>query len=108
MSVMYFFVFCSPKNLKIKTMLNNIKLQNVLFLDIETVPAVPNFDELNDKFKELWQKKSLQLKRNNPDATAEELYSSAGIFAEFGKIVCVSCGFANGKEFRLKSFYGDD
>ncbi len=53
-------------------------------------------------------KKAEQLKRNNPDATADKLYSSAGIYAEFGKIVCLSCGYANGKEFRIKSFYGDD
>ncbi len=89
-------------------MLNKLKLENVLFLDIETVPFVPDFDALDDKFKELWQKKTLQLKRNKPDSTAEELYTSAGIFAEFGKIVCISCGFTNGKEFRVKSYYGDD
>jgi len=89
-------------------MLNDLKLENVLFLDIETVPQVSEFNNLDDKFKMLWEKKSMMLKRNKPDATADELYSSAGIYAEFGKIVCISCGFANGKEFRLKSYYGDD
>ena len=89
-------------------MLNNLKLDNVLFLDIETVSQFPDFSELDDKFKYLWGKKAEQLKRNNPDATADKLYSSAGIYAEFGKIVCLSCGYANGKEFRIKSFYGDD
>ncbi len=89
-------------------MLNDLKLENVLFLDIETVPQVSEFDELDDKFKYLWEKKAEQLKRNKPDATADKLYSSAGIYAEFGKIVCISCGFTNGREFRLKSFYGDD
>ncbi len=89
-------------------MLNNLKLENILFIDIETVPQVPEFDSLNDKFKILWEKKSMQLKRNQPELTADELYKSAGIYAEFGKIVCISCGFANGKEFRLKSYYGDD
>lgn len=89
-------------------MLNDLRLDNVLFLDIETVPQVPDFNELDDQFKYLWEKKAEQLKRNNPDATADKLYSRAGIYAEFGKIVCISCGFANGKEFRIKSFYGDD
>ncbi|MFK5855029.1 MAG: 3'-5' exonuclease [Bacteroidota bacterium] len=89
-------------------MLNQLKLENVLFLDIETVPQVPNFEDLNDKFKMLWEKKSVQLMRNKPNTTADELFSSAGIYAEFGKIVCISCGFSNGKEFRIKSFYGDD
>lgn len=89
-------------------MLNQLKLENVLFLDIETVSQVPNFEDLNDKFKMLWEKKSVQLMRNKPNTTADELFSSAGIYAEFGKIVCISCGFSNGKEFRIKSFYGDD
>ena len=89
-------------------MLNDLRLENVLFLDIETVPQVAEFDELDDKFKHLWEKKAEQLKRNKPDATADKLYSSAGIYAEFGKIVCISCGFTNGREFRIKSFYGDD
>jgi len=89
-------------------MLDNLKLDNVLFLDIETVPQFPEFNDLDDKFKYLWEKKAEQLKRNKPDATADKLYSSAGIYAEFGKIVCISCGFTNGKEFRIKSFYGED
>ncbi len=89
-------------------MLNDLKLDNVLFLDIETVPGVPTFGELDDKFSYLWEKKAEQLKRNKPESTADELYTSAGIYAEFGKIVCISCGYMNGKEFRIKSFYGDD
>jgi len=89
-------------------MLKEIKLQDILFLDIETVPQVPSFNDLDETFKHLWEKKSKQLQRNKPDANPNELYSSAGIYAEFGKIVCISCGFTNGNEFRIKSFHGDD
>jgi|TARA_B100002003_G_C14119153_1_gene538237 hypothetical protein len=89
-------------------MLKDLKLDNVLFIDIETVPQVPDFNNLDDKFKLLWEKKAALLMRNNPDATADKLYSSAGIYAEFGKIVCISCGFMNGKTFRIKSYYGDN
>ncbi|MBC8320626.1 MAG: 3'-5' exonuclease [Bacteroidetes bacterium] len=89
-------------------MLNNLILDNVLFLDIETVSQVPDFNDLDDKFKLLWEKKAELLKRNKPDTTADKLYASAGIYAEFGKIVCISCGYTNGKEFRIKSYYGDD
>ncbi len=89
-------------------MLANLKLENVLFLDIETVSQKPDFSDLDDRFKYLWEKKAELIKRNKPEATADQLYSSAGIYAEFGKIVCISCGFINGKEFRVKSFYGDD
>lgn len=89
-------------------MLQNLKLADILFLDIETVPIVASFQDLPEKFKGLWEKKAEQLKRNGEEQTADKLFERAGIFAEFGKIVCISCGFARGAEFRLKSFYGDD
>ena len=89
-------------------MLNNIPLESVLFLDIETVPAYPAFEMVPERFRKLWEKKAKTLGGKNEDQTAEDLYPRAGIYAEFGKIVCVSCGFINGIEIRLKSFYGDD
>lgn len=89
-------------------MLKDLKLDNVLFLDIETVSQVSDFNDLDDKFKLLWEKKAALLMRNKPDTTADQLYTSAGIYAEFGKIVCISCGFTNGKTFRIKSYYGDN
>lgn len=89
-------------------MLNDLKLQDILFIDIETVPAAPDFQSLADEEKKLWERKAELIRRNEPELTADELYVRAGIYAEFGKIVCISCGFINGKEFRIKSFYGDD
>jgi len=88
-------------------MLNKIPLENILFLDIETVPEYPDFDAVPEKFQKLWTKKSVRI-RANDDLTPAEVYGQAGIYAEFGKIVCISCGFMNGNEVRLKSFYGDD
>jgi uncharacterized protein YprB with RNaseH-like and TPR domain len=89
-------------------MLQHLKLDDVLFLDIETVPAVASFDDLSDQHKKLWEKKAMQLSRKSPDLTADQLYERAGIYAEFGKVICVSCGFFSGAQFRIKSFYGDD
>ncbi len=89
-------------------MLNDITLENILFLDIETVPAYPNFETVPEKIQKLWGKKAIKLKYLGEDLTPADLYPQAGIYAEFGKIVCVSCGFMNGNEVRLKSFYGDD
>lgn len=89
-------------------MLNNLNITDVLFLDIETVPAVAKFDELSGRFRKLWEKKAENLHRHDPELTPDQLYERAGIYAEFGKIVCISCGFTNGVEFRIKSFYGDD
>ncbi len=36
------------------------------------------------------------------------MYERAGIYAEFGKIICISTGFIKDGSFRIKSFYGDD
>jgi len=88
-------------------MLNNISLENILFLDIETVPAFPDFTEVPEKFQKLWEKKAQRI-RTDDQLSPGEVYGQAGIYAEFGKIVCISCGFMNGNEVRLKSFYGDD
>ncbi len=88
-------------------MLENENLTRYLFLDIETVPAVYEFENLSEKEKKLFEKKVKY--RLNEENTAEELYHQAGIWAEFGKIIVISTGFfvKNG-EFRIKSFHGHD
>jgi hypothetical protein len=88
-------------------MLYNLNLEKILFLDIETVPMVSEYDLLPEKFKRLWEYKAERLKRKDDD-TADRLFSRAGIYAEFGKIICISVGFLKNKKFRIKSFYGDD
>lgn len=88
-------------------MLYNLQFSQVLFLDIETVSEKPKYEDLSDRMKKLWEKKSLKIRKSETE-TAEELYSRAGIYAEFGKIIVISVGFLNGNEFRIKSFYGDD
>ena len=88
-------------------MLNNIDTSKILFLDIETVPQVYRFQELNDTSKSLWSKKTKYLQEKD-QLSAEEVYEKAGIYAEFGKIICISVGFliqAKGEmQIRLKSF----
>lgn len=89
-----------------------VPLQNILFLDIETVSQYAAFEGLPDGWKELWSKKAEGLLRNKENLTVESVYERAGIYAEFGKIVCISCGVLqiNGSEKKLlmKSFAGDD
>jgi 3'-5' exonuclease len=91
-------------------MLAKINLEKILFLDIETVAQHPDFSELDEKFKKHWEQKASFLAKN--EETPEEIYDRAGIYAEFGKIVCISVGFIrneNGeKKLRLKSFFNDD
>lgn len=71
-------------------------LQQILFLDIETVPHVSHFDQLTPAFQALWLKKASSL-RNPNEVSLEDLYSErAGVYAEFGRIICIGLG----------SFYG--
>ena len=85
---------------------------NILFLDIETVPQYPSYRELPESWKTLWDIKAGYLVRNKEDETFETVYPRAGIYAEFGKIICISCGFIQGaadqKKLVLKSFAGDN
>lgn len=90
-------------------MLENINIQNVLFLDIETVPQQASFDDASKEMRELWEKKSRMLIKKDDQETPDSIYRQAGIYAEFGKIICISCGyFISEKKFRVKSFYGDN
>lgn len=85
----------------------DLKINKVLFLDIETVPAQPDYSRLDEQMKKLWDRKAGHI-RQKEEQSPEELYQRAGIYAEFGKIIVISVGFHNGNEFRLKSFYGED
>ena len=89
-----------------------LPLHNILFLDIETVPQSPAYADLPNDWKKLWDTKSTSLVKYHEGQTNETLYPRAGIYAEFGKIVCVSCGVIQGngeqRKIVLKSFYGDD
>lgn len=88
-------------------MIRDIPIENILFLDIETIPAYPDYQEVPGIFQKLWNKKAENIKKSDED-TPETLYPRAGIYAEFGKIICISAGYFRNREFRLKSFYGDD
>ena len=90
-------------------MLDNIRVEDILFLDIETVPASSSHELLDTKLQALWNKKSKQFK--TPEQTSEDVYERAGIYSEFGKIICISVGVIKEKNpfsLRLKSFFGDD
>ncbi len=86
-------------------MLRKIPLNKILFLDIETVPEAESWDDLSENKKALWADKT-QWQRKDEVAPSEFYHDRGGIMAEFGKIVCISCGIIldNGK-FRVKSFY---
>lgn len=91
-------------------MLDSTQIENLVFLDIETVPQSPAFEELSEVTQNLWDKKSSFFRTE--DQTASDVYQRAGIYAEFGKIICISVGLVyldeGQRKIRLKSFAGKD
>lgn len=89
-----------------------MNFNNILFLDIETVSQFESHEQLPDEWKELWGLKAQFLLRNKELETAETLYERAGIYAEFGKIICISCGCLQGngadRKLVIKSYCSDD
>ena len=91
-------------------MIEKIQLNNILFLDIETVPETADFSSLDSEMQSLYEQKT-QYQRKDA-FSAEEFYDRAGIWAEFGKIVCISVGYFVNKSdirnFRVTSFFGEE
>ncbi len=91
-------------------MIGKINIENILFLDIETVPEEKAFNELSTEKKKLWEEKSRYQRKE--EFTAEEFYDRAGIWAEFGKIICISVGYFKFKNdirnFRVTTFQGGE
>jgi len=91
--------------------MQNIRMENLLLIDIETVSESPAFDQLPEAWKTLWEEK---VQRTLPaDTTAAEFYPQrAAVMAEFSKVICISVGYFKREEkelhLRVKSFYGDD
>ena len=91
-------------------MIQKTPLNNILFLDIETVPEQEYYDQLDSDMQQLWEQKT-QYQRKE-DVSGEDFYERAGIWAEFGKIITISVGYfvnkADIRNFRVTSFWGDE
>lgn len=87
-----------------------MNFNNILFLDIETVSQYENYQQLPEDWRELWDQKATSLLRNKEGDNAESIYDRASIYAEFGKIICISCGCIQGqgedRKLIIKSFFG--
>ncbi len=90
----------------------NLPIHNILFLDVETVSQHPQYQNMPEQWQQLWNKKAEQLLKNKENEDAASIYDRAAIYAEFGKVICISCGIINGygdeKNITIKSFFGDD
>lgn len=91
-------------------MLHKLNLDDILFLDIETVPLHQQYSELSAEAQMLWEEKTSYQRKE--EFSAEEFYDRAGIWAEFGKIVCISVGYFSFRHqqrtFRVTSFTGEE
>jgi len=72
-------------------MLAHLNLNKILFLDIKTVPLYPNFDQVPDQEKKFFAEKRAYQRKY--EISPEDFYERAGIWAEFGKIICISVGY---------------
>lgn len=88
-----------------------MQLSNILFLDIETVPQYDTFEKAEETYRKLWEEKARFLLQSDDDSPSS-VFERAGIYAEFGKIVCISVGLINDKEssreLRIKSYASDN
>lgn len=91
-------------------MLEQLNIESILFLDIETVPCYPTFDQQPERLQKLWDKKSQYFRE--AEQTGADVYDRAGIYAEFGKIICISVGTIYQKKgehkCRVKSYANND
>jgi len=87
------------------------ELREILFLDIETVAVTNSYQSLDERLKVQWSRKASFFKRDENQTDEELFHERAGIYAEFGKIVCISVGkffdAENGElGLKTKAFYG--
>jgi len=90
-------------------MIQKIAIENILFLDIETVPQTDTWNNLDSTTQYLWDKKTKSQRKE--EIVASDFYEQrAGIMAEFGMIVCISVGMIdnNTGKLKIKTFSGDE
>ena len=115
------FYFDTPldTSFSISTDSRNIEKEQILFLDVETVPLYKDYTSIPENKKKFWDHKSKLLAKLEQEdyerlipEEKNKLYERAGIFSEFGKIICISSGFlksVNGNtELQVKSIYNHD
>ncbi|MFZ6014659.1 MAG: 3'-5' exonuclease [Bacteroidota bacterium] len=89
------------------------ELRDILFVDIETVANTSDYQSLNERLKTQWSRKASFIRRDAKQ-TEEELYHErAGIYAEFGKVICIAVGKFFDHEsgdmgLKTKTYSGDD
>jgi DNA polymerase elongation subunit (family B) len=68
------------------------ELRDILFLDIETVANTYDYNAMDERMKVQWSRKAGFLRREKDQSDEGIYHERAGIYAEFGKIVCIAVG----------------
>lgn len=89
------------------------ELRDILFLDIETVACTDNYTSLDERLKTQWSRKANFFKRDGTLTDEALFHERAGIYAEFGKVICISVGKFFDTEsgalgLKTKSYHGHD
>ena len=92
--------------------LNQI-LSDILVLDIETVSEYPDYQSMPERLKPLWDKKAHFLRKDEEISNEGIYFDKAGIYAEFGRVICIAVGYfvrseGNEIQLRVKSIQNDD
>ena len=93
--------------------LKKLKMDNLIFIDIETTRLVEELEE-DTPLYDSWEykmKNSREAEDNLSyiDGKLEERFiDRASLFPEFAKITCISCGRLRGDEVSIKSYIGEE
>lgn len=82
--------------------------ENIVFLDIETVPQYANFTDVPEPLQHLWEEKITKQRLLRENETIPESFGRGGLYAEFGKIICIVTGYIQKDKLHIRSFAGDD
>ncbi len=86
--------------------LSKIKLKDVVFIDIETAPLVPEL-ELDTPLFESWEYKKKREGLDNQDLI-KTYFDEAALYPEFARIVCISVGRVNKSKLVVRTYNDED
>jgi 3'-5' exonuclease len=89
------------------------ELRDILFIDIETVASTDDFSALDERLKTQWARKAGFFRRDSTLSDENLYHERAGIYAEFGKVICIAVGKFFDNEsgelgLKTKVYFGDD
>jgi len=69
------------------------RLDNIVFIDIETVSEVESYHDLSEEYQNIWEQKSTYVREKEGLSVEDAYEQKAAIYAEFGRVIVISIGF---------------